>query len=167
MTNYSINTSENNKLIESINTSMTLDAKIILKNVKSKVDKAISCSNLLLEIYRENLRKINNTKNNDIIAELVNKNKKINEIDFIVRDYILEDMQIISDNIENLSERIEKLEKTIKGLHSMLNKENKNEIVEELNIRVTESNNIELAFKIEVEKLNEYKRYAKYLNNRE
>lgn len=146
---------------------MNSEEEVRLNNVKSKVDKAISCSSLLLEIYRENLKQIDDEKNNEIIVELKNKNKKINEIDFIVRDYIIENMQIISDNLEDMSERVEKLEKTIKQLHSELNEENKNEIVEKINNRIIESNNIESALKIEVEIFNEYRRYTKYLNNRE
>ncbi len=146
---------------------MNSEEEVRLNNVKSKVDKAISCSSLLLEIYRENLKQIDDEKNNEIIVELKNKNKKINEIDFIVRDYIIEDMQIISDNLEDMSERVEKLEKTIKQLHSELNEVNKNEIVEKINNRIIESNNIESALKIEVEIFNEYRRYTKYLNNRE
>jgi len=148
------------------NNSMTEDAKIRLKNVKSKVDKAISCSKLLLEIYRENVKQIANTKKNETIVELVNNNKSINETDLIVRNYILDEMQIIVDKTEDKRVRIGELEKIIKKIQSELKEENKNETVDELNIYITEMNNIELAFNIDVDLINEYKRYTTYITTR-
>ena len=67
---------ESNEFLDSKNNSMAADSKNRLNNVKSKVDKAISCSKLLLEIHKENLNKIDNTKDNETIVELVNNNKQ-------------------------------------------------------------------------------------------
>jgi hypothetical protein len=167
MTNDSKNTLESNEFIENINYSLTAEEIIRLKNVKSKVNKAISCSKLLLEICRENVKQIANAKNNETIVELVNNNKNINETDLIVRNYILDEMQIIADKTGEKGKRIGELERIIKNLQSELNEENKTEIVDELNIYITEFNNIKLAFRKDVDLINEYKRYCTFINTRE
>ena len=157
--------SEDFKIVENKNNSMVDDARIRLINAKSKVEKAISCSSLLVEIYRDNLEQIKSTKDNKIVVELENSNKSISKTYEIVKENILQDLQILLNDSNDKSAKVDNLTEKIQNLQSKLNEENKTEIVDELNVYITEMNNIELVVKIYPNILNEYNRFSIHVNN--
>lgn len=137
---------------------------ISLINTKSKVDKAISCATLLWEIYKDNLRKIDNSENNDIIVEIKNNNKYINEAGILVKNYMLDDMLKFIDYNDNQGEKVEKLKEKAKSLE-LVNTENAIEIRKELDIIKTEINEILSKIKDFPNIIREYNRYSTFLNN--